>query len=232
MATDLNAQKRTALGTGPVRRLLLNKTLPAVLYGKGIENQNIQVDSLEMERLLRTKLGDNTFINLKVEGDKDYGVLIKDYDGDVITRKLTHIDFWSVKPDREVEVTIETRTTGKAPGLLLGGILEHIHHTVKLLCRADSIPEDLVVDLSDLDVGQNIHLLDLKLPEGVKARENYNPTIVSMVEEKKREAAAAAAEAAALEAAAPAEGEAPAEGAAAEGAAEGGDAKPAEGGRC
>lgn len=215
MAVDVQAQLRNELGTGCSYRLRQKKILPAVLYGKKIENKSVQVDLLAMERILRTKLGKNTFINLKVDGDKDYSVLIRDYQGDVLTRQLTHIDFWNIEPERDVEVDVETRTEGKAPGLLQGGILEHIHHTVKLVCRADSIPAELVVDLSNLEVGENIHLGDLDLPEGVKARPNYNPTIVSMVEEKRREAKAQAAEAAAAAAVAPAEGEA------AEGAAEG-----------
>lgn len=184
MATELKAQLREQTGKGFSRQLRDQGFLPAVLYGHDIENKTIQVNERDMEKILRTKMGTNTFINLKVEGDKDYTVLIKDFQGHHISRKLTHMDFWHVKEDKEVEVNVTTRLEGKAPGLLLGGLMDHISHTIKLSCQADSIPAELVVDVNNLEINQTIHLADLTLPEGTKCREDYNPTIVSMMEEK------------------------------------------------
>jgi large subunit ribosomal protein L25 len=216
MATNLKAQLRSELGSGNAYKLRNQSILPAVLYGKGIENKNLKVAALEVERILRTKSGRNTFINLQVEGDKEYPVLIKSYQANVITRDLTHIDFWRVDENQEVEVDIETKLYGKAPGLLQGGILEHINHSVKLTCKANSIPQELSVDISKLEINHNIHLLDIQLPEGAKIREGYNPTIVSMVEEKAQVEETPVAEAAA-------------EGETAEAPAEGGE-KPAQDG--
>jgi len=229
---DLNAQPRATLGKEFSRKLRNQKIIPAVIYGKGIENKFIQVNELEVEKILKTKLGKNTYINLNVDGDKSYGTLVKATQGNAITRQLTHIDFWVIDENREVEVNIPTRWEGKAVGLLKGGVLEHIHHKVKLLCKANKIPAELVVDVTNLDVGQNIHLADIDLPEGVTRKESYSPTIVALIEERK--AAKALEDALVTSADAPesaegtegAEGEAPAEGA--EGAAPAADAKPAE----
>lgn len=187
--------------------------LPAVLYGKTIENKNIQVGYRDVDKILRTKLGQNTLITLKIEGDKEYSALIKDFQGDAVTRAMTHVDFWNVTPDQIVAVDIETRIEGKAPGILKGGLIEHPTHFLKLLCRADSIPSEIVIDISSLDINENIHLKDIQLPSGVSARANYNPTIVACVQERAEEVAATAA-AGASPAGAPAAG-APAAGAAA-----------------
>ena len=181
--TIINAQLRSLTGNGPARRLRKQDLIPAVVYGKGMENKNITVKRREVEQLLKTKLGANTFINLEVEGDQKYTVLLKDTQGNVLTRFLTHADFWIVKPEQEVEVNVAIHLTGKAPGLQQGGILEQISHRVKLLCRADSIPTELLVDVGTLEVNQNIHLADVALPSGITRRPTYNPTIVSVVKE-------------------------------------------------
>lgn len=184
MTTELNAQVREGSGTSFSRRLRKSAMVPAILYGSGIKSKNLSVQLGDVEKILRTKKGQNTLIQLKVENDQNYTVLIKDTQGDALTRRLTHVDFWHVDQNREVEVAVPTRLEGKAPGLLQGGLLDHISYTVKLLCRADAIPDEIVADVSQLGLNQNIHLADLPLPEGVKRRPDYNPTIASLFEEK------------------------------------------------
>ncbi len=200
--TTINAQLRLQKGNGPSYRLRKQDLIPAVIYGKGVENQNITVKRRDVEQVLRSKLGANTFITLQVEGGNTYSCLIKDTQGTVLTRVLTHVDFWNVKAEQEVEVNIAVHLTGKAPGLTQGGMLEQISHRVRLVCRADSIPTELIVDVSALEVNQNIHLADVTLPQGVSRRANYNPTLVSIV----KEADAPAADANAATPATPAKG--------------------------
>lgn len=198
MPIELTAKLRKK--TDSPNKLRNQDILPAVLYGQGIDNKNIQVSRLAIEKIF--KMGLNTLINLSVEGDRDYTVLIKDYQGEPLTRRLTHVDFWHVKEDKEVEVDVPTRLEGKAPGLLLGGLMDHVSHTVRLTCKAANIPKEIVVDVSGLGLNQTIHLSDLTLPAGAKARPGYNPTIVSLFEEKVpvvEEAVPAAEEAAAAE---------------------------------
>lgn len=193
MATELQAQLRTQHGSGPSRRMRNKEILPAVLYGKSIGNKSIQVNAREVTRIVDTKLGKNTLINLKIEGDDTYTALIKDYQGHAVTRNITHVDFWNVKPDQIVEIDIETRLDGKAPGVQKGGIVEHTTHYIRLSCRADSIPEEIVVDISGLELNDNIHLSDIKLPAGVTAKGTYNPTIAACAEERAEEVPVAAA---------------------------------------
>lgn len=227
MATQLSAKTREKLGSGFSGRLRKLDALPAILYGKGLTNKPLEVNYRAVEKILKTRLGKNTLIDLAVEGDKNYTVLIKEYQGNALSRRLTHVDFWQVDSNQEVEIYIETKIFGKAPGLMQGGVLEHITHSVRLTCKAGSIPEEIKVDVSGLELNKNIHLADLTLPEGVKRNPNYNPTIVAVVEEKYEETAgnAAAAEGAAAPAA---EGAAAPAGDAKAADAKAGDAKAAE----
>lgn len=181
---ELQATPRLTLGKEKTRKLRHKECLPAVLYGKGVENRTLQVSEPEVEKILKTKLGKNTYFKLNVEGDKGYGTLIKAVQGDPLTRRLMHVDFWAVDEGAVVEVSVPTRLTGKAPGLLKGGVLDHVSHTVKLFCKATHIPEAITVSVDHLDLNQAIHLEEAKLPEGVKARAGYNPTIVSLTEIK------------------------------------------------
>lgn len=185
MTIELNAKLRDHLGSGSSYRYRQDKMLPAVLYGKEIENKSILVPVLDVDAVFRTEKGVHSFINLKVDGDKDYTVLIKDVQGDKVTRQLKHVDFWNVEPTRKVEVNIETVLKGRPAGLLQGGILEHPHHKVKLVCEASKIPAELVIDVAPLKVNQNIHLADVDLPEGCEAPRNYNPVIAAVVQDKR-----------------------------------------------
>lgn len=204
MLPTLTAEPRTHTGKEFCKKSRLEGIIPAIIYGKGIESRTLQVKLSDLEKLLRSKLGLNTFFELHVEGDKKYTTLIKEYQGDVLTRRFTHVDFWSVTQDQEVLVNVAVKLVGKAPGLKQGGIMDQVSYNLKLLCKAGAIPEVIEVDVSNLDVEQSIHVADIQLPPGVKVKLGYNPTIVSMISEKRALAALAKLEEAAAAAAAPA----------------------------
>lgn len=197
--TELNAELRDKTGTGPARQARREGFLPAILYGRGLKNVNLKVNEREIDKILRTKLGKNTLIRLSVKGGDEQKVLIKDYQGDVLTRRVTHVDFMVVREDQKVLVFVPLRIEGKAIGITQGGLLEVTTREVELMCQVGRIPEHIVVDVSGLNVGQNIHLSDLKLPEGVTRAEKYNPTIAAVYIPKQEEVATpAAAETAAV----------------------------------
>ncbi len=210
MLPTISAQVRSHKGKEFCKKTRLKGVIPAVIYGKDTDNKTLEVNLKDLEKLLRSKMGLNTFFELQVEGDKKYTAIIREYQGDVLTRKFTHVDFWSVDKDQEVLVSVAVKLIGKAPGLKQGGIMDQVSYNLKLLCKAGSIPEVIEVDVGGLDVEQSIHVADIKLPEGVKTQRGYNPTIVAMISEKRALAALAKLEEAAAASAAPAEGAAPA----------------------
>lgn len=198
----LEASTRTELGKGPNRRLRTVGKVPAVVYGKAIEAQAITVNEKAVDAILKTKLGANTLIDLTIDAGKaKFQVLIKDFQGHVINRRLKHVDFMVVKDNQEVLVSIPVHFTGKAKGITNGGVMEVKLHEVELYAQVGKIPEEIVIDVTNLDIGDNIHLQDLALPQGTRGREGYNPTIVIM-STIKEDAPAAEAQATATPAAA------------------------------
>ncbi len=187
MTVELNAEIRSQLGKGYSKKIRKQEAIPAVLYGKKLETQSLQVKTRDIENILKSPQGMNTLINLNVKGDKSYTVLIKDLQGNVISRALYHIDLWAVSADQEVLVNVDVRLEGRAPGQVQGGILEHVSHQIQLFCQANAIPKEIAVDVTSLEIGMNIHLSEVTLPAGVRAKEGYDPTLVAVVEEKKVE---------------------------------------------
>lgn len=219
--TPLASSTRIELGKNPNRRLRATGNVPAIVYGKAVAPVAVSVNEKAIDAILKSKLGANTLIDLTIDEKVHHQVLIKDFHGHVISRRLKHVDFYVVSDNQEVLVSIPVHFTGKAKGITNAGTMEVKLHEIELFAQVGKIPESITVDVTELDVGDNIHLNEITLPTGTRAREGYNPTIVLMSLIKEEVAApvvvaAAAAPAAGAPAAAgatPAAGAAPAAGA-------------------
>ncbi|MBI2082624.1 MAG: 50S ribosomal protein L25 [Deltaproteobacteria bacterium] len=214
----IKAEVREVGRKGILQELRNKGKVPAVLYGHDLEAVSFSVDGKELTRVIRGG-GMNALIELQLAGYKGKGplvVMIKDFQTDVVTHKMIHIDFLRVDMKEKLAVKVPVRLIGKAAGVEQGGLIEQSTRELEVKCLPGNIPEFLEIDISALNLGDSLHVTDLKLPEGVEAPKDVNITIVSVVapkEEKAEEAAAAPVEGAA---AAPAEGAAEASGAAGE----------------
>lgn len=197
----LQAEVRTESGKGPARRLRLSGKVPAVVYGPGIQPTALTVNPTELLKGLRSKRGRNVAYDLTF-GGKTALVMVRDVAVDPVTRELLHVDFLSVAPEKPVVVTVPLATTGRAKGVVKGGQLNVTLRTVPLLSPPKVIPEEILLDVSGLDLGDLIAVKDLVLPEGVSSTLPADRTLVSVTENRRAIAAAEAAAAAA--AAAPA----------------------------
>jgi large subunit ribosomal protein L25 len=122
----------------------------------------------------------NTLIELSVDGTAQT-VLVKELQRDPVRGRPIHTDFYLVDLDKKVEVSVPIHLTGKAPGVELGGILDHPLREIELECLPRAIPESIDVDVSGLDVGDSIHVRDLELPEGVSVSTDVNLAVASVV---------------------------------------------------
>ena len=197
----LQAEVRTESGKGPARRLRASGKIPAVVYGPGIQPTPLTVNPTELLKGLRSKRGRNVAYELTFDG-KQTLVMVRDLEVDPVTRDLLHVDFLSVAPDKAVSVTVPLATTGRAKGVVKGGQLNVTLRTVPLLSPPKVIPEEILVDVTGLDLGDSFAVKDLVLPEGVTCTLPAERTLVSIQENRRAIAAAEAAAAAA--AAAPA----------------------------
>lgn len=211
---DINVQTRTAAGKGAARSLRRQGSIPAIIYGAGQDNALLAVDGRELQIALRSGAA-KTVVTLMGEGGGQMAI-IKETQYDALGDHLEHVDFLRVLPDKPVHLSIPVTTTGKAAGEALGGILEHLTREVRVECFPNDIPDNIVVDITPVGVGEGVHLRDLTPPAGVKFVDPPDTALVVVKASRMAKATTAEEEAAAAAAAAAAEG---AEGETAEGAA-------------
>jgi len=222
----LTVAQREVFGTRATKRLRREGLVPGVVYGHGGEARPFQVPARE----LRTALGSGqNLFDLELDGSKAVPVVIKEQQHHPVRGDVTHLDFLEVRLDEEIqaEVTIELEGTENAPGVREGGVLEHVTREITVEALPTAIPEQIIVDVSAMEINDTINLASVAIPSDVKlmADEPEEITIATLspprVEEEPEPELEEEAELVGEGEEAP-EGEEPAEGEAAEGeAAEG-----------
>ena len=189
---QLEASSREKKGKGPARQARMKGLVPAVLYGQGQAGVNLIVNPKELAKILG-KGGTNILLDLKIEGQSSIPVMVKEYQADILSRAFLHVDFLKVDLTKKITVEVPIHLVGKPLGLKEGGILEHITRSIEVICLPTAIPEFLEADVSHLNVGDNLHAHDLKLPAGIELPSNVDFTIaaVAMPKEEKEPVATA-----------------------------------------
>lgn len=205
---DLQAEPRTQSGTAVAKRMRKSGTVPAALYGRKVKPTSIQVHGKTFSKLLEGSASDNILVSLKIAGAEDQLALVQEVQHDYLRGGILHIDFHAVAADEEIHANVPVLTVGEAKGLKLGGMVEAIHHEIEVRCLPKDLPESITIDVTNLEVGQGIHVSEITFPEGVTCR-LAGDVVIIMCEEPKVDAepeATAAAPAAGAKAAAPAAG--------------------------
>ncbi|MFH1777061.1 MAG: 50S ribosomal protein L25 [Candidatus Omnitrophota bacterium] len=202
----LKAEEREITGKSTVKKLRQRSKVPAVIYRKGKTGANVFVDKKDVLKVLHTKAGENVLINLEImdaDKDKNKTVIIKEIQHDPITREMLHIDFYQISLTERIKINVPLMVKGDAPGIKEGGILEHVIREVEIECLPTKIPESIDIDVSNMNIGDVMHLKDIALPVDLHVLTNLEQVVVLIkapVEEK-------AAEEAVITEAAPAEPE-------------------------
>ncbi len=178
----LQAQKREALGKGANRRLRTTQLVPGVYYGKDGGNISIQMDKLPLEKLYN-KVRRTTVFNLEVEG-KAYPVIVWDVQFHPTKSYITHIDFYGVDLDKEVQITVPVEFSGVSKGAKAGGKLETYREEMRLSAKPQAMPAKIKIDISDLDLNKTIRADDVALPEGVRVIYKSNYALISCLDPK------------------------------------------------
>jgi large subunit ribosomal protein L25 len=176
-------EKRERSGKGTSRKLRAKGLVPGVIYGREVaEPIKVAFDPKTLQKALEGEMRQNTVLNIEIagEGKGAFMAMVQDYQFHPSKRTILHVDFITVSPDRDVEVEVPIRATGKAAGVQKGGLLMEICHDLPIRCLPGKIPVELVVDVSPLDIGQSIKVADLTLPEGIKATLPPEQALVSI----------------------------------------------------
>lgn len=188
---DIKATIRATKGNGPARALRRDGRIPAVLYGPGTEPVSLSVNIKELEQVISHGAGTQVLLNLQIEGDKPASktAMIKELQTHPVSRHFLHVDFYEIAMDRKIKVKIPVVTTGKAKGVENGGMLQVIRREIEVLCLPIEIPETIEIDITDLDIGDSIHINEIPLGENVEIQEEVNFTILTILSPKTAESA-------------------------------------------
>ena len=206
----VNVEVRSGIGKGGSRKVRAAGKVPGVVYGRKQEPVAVTFDEKELLTSLDKDKKRNTVLKLALSGDgksEEVTAMVRDAQVNPLSRRLMHVDFLRVDLNEEVHVTVPLVLTGKAVGTTNGGNLHQSLHSISIAAKPAAIPTKLEADVTALEIGDALHVSDLKLGEGVRALLDPRDAIASVVAPKAEKAEEAAA--------APVEGAVPAEGAAA-----------------
>ncbi len=213
MDATLEAVKRDGRGKNEANRLRAGGKIPAVFYGpgkdgKGPEGVAVSVDPKAVLRILHSDSGANTLINLKLDG-LETRVMVLEYQLEPITHHLLHADFYQLAMDKAIVVTVPVVVKGEPKGVKVqGGLLDFVTREIEVECLPTDIPENIIVDVSEMMLHDSIRVRDLAVDPKWKAISEGDTMLVHIVMPKaEEEPAAATAEAGAAAAGAAAEPE-------------------------
>lgn len=178
---SLEAKTRKIQGK-KTKELKRSGTVPAILYGPEISNALLEVDLKNFKKIFK-EAGENTMISLKIDGSKEYAVLIKDVVNDPISSEPIHIDFYQPNLNKELEADIPLEFIGAAPALQLGGTLVKNMQELKIKSLPQNLPHSIKVDVSSLKTFEDSILVkDIPLPEKIELMDNPEETVVKVME--------------------------------------------------
>ena len=180
---ELQTESRTVSGTGAVGRLRRAGSIPAVVYGSKRENLNIQIDGKTFTKIIAHSASDNILCNLDLGGTTQLA-LVQEVQHDHLKGGILHVDFHAISMDEEIHAEVPLEFVGAAVGVKAGGQLDLLVLHINVQCLPKDLPQKITVDVTPLQIGQSLHVREIKLPEGVTTRLDGG-VVVALVEESK-----------------------------------------------
>ena len=162
----LKAEGRARTGSGSLKQMRREGFVPSVIYGAGTENQNIKVHAKTFRDMMKASASDSILVNLELESGTQLAFL-QDVQTNALSGQTVHIDFLAVDEKTAINATLPLVFTGEAEGVKAGGLLEQLLYTLDVTCLPKDLPEGIEADVSDLAVGEALHIGEITFPEGV-----------------------------------------------------------------
>ena len=182
-SVPLKAYPRTQSRRSGARKLRATGRVPAVIYGRQAKPQNLEVSAKEIGDLIHHSVSENLLVDLSVENDARARrlALVQEIQHHPLEGDVLHVDFHEVTEDEKVVILVPLETVGEAAGVKnSGGVLEHVVFKLKVRALPRDLPEQMVVDVSHLELGKSIHLGEIKAPAGVEILGDKNISVISV----------------------------------------------------
>ncbi len=194
-SVPLKAFPRTLVQRGGVKKLRASGRVPATIYGRQAPPQNLEVGYDEIAELLSHSISENLLVDLSVENDARARrlALVQEVQHHPLTAKLVHVDFHEIAENEKVTIQVPVETTGEAAGVRVGGgTLEHVLFKIKVRSLPKDLPEQIIVDVSALEIGKSLHIGDIVPPADVEIIGDKHLTVVSVTAPRAEEEVAPA----------------------------------------
>jgi large subunit ribosomal protein L25 len=195
----LKAQKRTVIGRNAIKEIKKQGLVPGTIYGSQAEPVNLQVDGRELSNVLAHASSEHVLVELEIaDGDQSTSrlALIQEVQHHPLKRQLLHVDFHAVSATEKIYSEVPIEAVGEALGVrTFGGLLEYSLRSLEVECFPQDLPDIIRIDVSNLNIGEALHVRDIRLPDGVEALTDGDLTAISVVASRVGEEPVAAAEA-------------------------------------
>ncbi|MBW2410552.1 MAG: 50S ribosomal protein L25/general stress protein Ctc [Deltaproteobacteria bacterium] len=183
---ELKAKVRKTIGNGPARALRREGKVPAVLYGPKTEPILLSVEVRDIEQLLKTGNVGQILLNLIIQNGQETTrpAMIKELQAHPVSGQFLHVDFYEIDLTRKIRVGVPVVATGKSVGVEVGGLLQIVRHELEVLCLPTQIPESIEVDVTNLEIGDSIHVEEIELEGDVEIPADVNFTIITCLAPK------------------------------------------------
>jgi len=191
----LKAYPRAQVQRAEVTKLRRAGRVPATIYGRQAKPQNLEISAKEISDLIHHSVSENLLVDLSVENDARSKrlALVQEIQHHPLDGKVLHVDFHEVAENEKVTVQVPVETSGEAAGVKTGGgVLEHVLFKLKVRCLPKDLPEQIVIDVTPLEIGKSIHIADVKAPAGVEILGDKHITVVAVAAPRAEEEVVAA----------------------------------------
>jgi large subunit ribosomal protein L25 len=177
----VKAKTRTAGGKGPAKQTRREGSVPSVLYGGGGEPVSLVLDSKSFEQFVQNA-GQHAVLQLDVEDQQDLSspAMLKEVQHHPVRGQIVHADFLRIRLDEKIQTVVSIVLVGRSKGVIEGGLVDHQMRDVEIECLAIDVPEQLELDITDLDIGDGLHVSDLVAPADVKILTDPQRSVVAI----------------------------------------------------
>lgn len=186
---ELKTNIRTKVGNGPARALRREGKIPAVLYGPETDSILLSVGISDIESALKKGKIGQVLLSLVIQNGETMTrpVMIKELQIHPVSNNYLHVDFYEINMDRKIRTKVPVVTKGKSKGVELGGMLQVIRRELEVLCLPMEVPEVVEIDITELEIGDSIHVNEISLKGDIEISSDVNFTVVTVLSPTKVE---------------------------------------------
>src|SRR5213078_4989615 len=179
----LKAEPRTEVAPSAPRKLRACGLIPAIIYGGNNKPQPLQVGAREINAMMSHASGENVLVELEIAGqDSSRTALVQEVQHSPVGGEIPHVDFHAISMDQKIQAEVPLEPTGTAVGVkTFGGLLEQSLRALAIECLPGDLPDRITMDVSQLNIGDSIHVRDIQLPAGVTPKVQLDLTAFSVV---------------------------------------------------